>query len=444
MIRDRTIICIASDWESDPTSKHHVMSLLARHNRLLWVNYRGSRSPSLSASDFKSAIQTVGRVVRGAKRISPSMVQVTPLVMPGVREDWLGRLSRRATVAQIRHVLRRFGSTPERVQIWTFAPDVAFLAGCFGEERFVYYCVDEYAQFQGFDLDAMLQSERRMLQCADVVITSSKALYEAKSAVHPNTHLVRHGVDVEHFAQALNPHVQRPEELHGLSGPIVGFFGLIHHWIDTHLLVEVSCALPDVHFVLLGQAFGKLRHLRRRANVHLLGRKPYAHLPAYCAAFDVGILPFQCNDFTRFVNPIKLREYLAAGLPVVSTPLPEAEVFVPDVTIARSPRAFAAACRSAIEHSSIEERVRRSSAVADETWNQVVQRLSAIVMDTSKPCQRPDGGRVELPDQQTDLYQVNSRPAAPANPSSCEPELLIHWSPLHRRWRPCRAGRPAL
>ena len=393
MIRDRTIICIASDWQLDPTSKHHVMRLLARHNRVLWVNYRGTRRPTVSTSDLKSTFQTVGRIVRGSQRVSPTMIQTTPFVLPGVGNGRLGRLSQQAIVAQIRRVLRRFTAAHRPIQVWTFAPDVAFLGGRFGEERFVYYCVDEYAQFQGFDTGAVTESERRVLRCADVVMTSSQALYEAKRAVHPNVHLVRHGVDVEHFAQALNPHIQRPQELRGLSGPIVGFFGLLHHWIDTDLIIEASRAVPDAQFVLIGQVFGDVRRLRRRPNVHLLGRRPYADLPGYCAAFDVGILPFKCNDFTRFVNPIKLREYLAAGLPVVSTPLPEAEVFVPAVTIARGADAFAAACRDAVNSGSIEQRMNRSRSVADQTWEAVVRRISSVVMSPTKPGDEPGAPR---------------------------------------------------
>lgn len=390
MISDRTIICVANNWQMDPTSKHHVMRLLARRNRVVWVNYHGTRRPTMSVTDLRSTLGAMSRVLRGPRRISASMVQTTPFVLPAIGNGLLGRLNQRAMIAQIRRVLRRyklFALPP--VQLWTFAPDVAFLAGQFDEERFVYYCVDEYAQFEGFDVDALGASERRLLQHVDVVITSSQALFEAKRTLHPNVHLVRHGVDVEHFSRALTPGLERPKEMKGFTGPVIGFFGLVHHWIDVDLLVDVAHRLPHAQFVLIGQVFADVNGLRALPNVHLLGRRPYADLPAYCAAFDVAILPFKRNEFSRYINPIKLREYLAAGLPVVSTPIPEAEIFAPEVTLAAGAEAFAQACRDAIERSCIQDRVRRSASMAGETWDTVVQRLSAIVM--GRP-ESPAGG----------------------------------------------------
>lgn len=413
MIRDRTIICVASNWQLDPTSKHHVMRLLARRNNVVWVNYHGSRRPTMSITDLRSVMCAMSRVMRGPQRISPSMIQTTPFVLPAIGNGWLGRLNQRAIIAQIRRVLRRYKPLVNHpIQIWTFAPDVSFLAGQFNEERLVYYCVDEYAQFQGFDVEAIGASERDLLNRADVVITSSQALYGAKRALHPNVHLVRHGVDVEHFSRALKPHLERPEEVSGLSGPIIGFFGLLHHWIDMELIADVARRLPQAQFVLIGQVFANANGLRSLPNVHLLGRRPYSDLPAYCASFDVAILPFKQNEFTRYINPIKLREYLAAGLPVVSTPIPEAEIFVPEVTLAADAESFAQACQEAIARSSLEQRIRRSGTMTNQTWDAVVDRLGTIVMGHQEtPSPGPNGskrpGRSHLP-----------RPLTPAEPSS--------------------------
>jgi len=380
-IQGRTIICIASNWQLDPTSKHHVMRLLSRDNGVLWINYHGSRRPTASMTDLRSMSGAVLRVLRGPQQVSPNMIHATPFVLPGVENGWLGRSNQRAVITQIKRLLNGYEAFARRpIQIWTFAPDVSFLAGYFDEERLVYYCVDEYAQFEGFDRSAVTLSERLLLDRADVVIASSQALFEAKRGLHANVHLVRHGVDVEHFSKALQPRMAKPPEVDVLPGPVIGFFGLLHHWIDVKLLEQLARRMHDVQFVFIGQVFGEANRLRPLPNVHLLGRKPYADLPAYCAAFDVAILPFKQNDFTRFINPIKLREYLAAGLPVVSTPIPEAKLFAPEVTLASDVDSFVAACRDAIARSTLADRRRRSLTVADETWESVVQRLGEIVM----------------------------------------------------------------
>jgi len=358
-ISGQTIVCIANRWDYDPTSKHQVMKVLASHNRIVWVNYRGSRRPRVSRADATAILATLRDVLSGVQRVSESMVTLTPLVIPGPRHPGLRYLNERLLVAQIRSALR--------------------LVGKFGEQCLIYYCVDEYSAFEGFDGQAIRDDEQRLIQKADVVITTSSSLFESKRRLHPRTHLVRHGVDVEHFARAVTRDLPVPEDIAGLPRPIFGFFGLLHHWIDVELVARVARSRPQASFVLLGDCATDVSALRALPNVHLLGRRDYRTLPAYCSAFDVALLPFRINDMTRNVNPIKLREYLAAGLPVVSTPLPEATAYRPDVLVAADSAEFCRCCDQALEDSDPDARRRRSARVAEESWDAVVDRLSGIV-----------------------------------------------------------------
>ncbi len=384
MIHDRTIICIANRWDYDPTSKHHVMKVLARTNQVVWVNYRGSRRPRPCRRDLSAAWHTLRAVWRGAARVADSVVQLTPLVIPGAGGALAG-FSQRLLVSQIQRLLRHLPQRP--VQLWTFAPDVAYLAGQFGEERLVYYCVDEFGAFEDHDGQAIRRAEQRLLGCADVVITTSQKLYESRSTRHPNTHLVRHGVDYDHFAAAVSDRpLDRPADLADIRRPIFGFFGLVHHWFDVELLAAVARSRPDHSFVLIGDVHADVGVLQGLSNVYLLGRRDYRLLPAYCAAFDAALLPFRINEMTRNINPIKLREYLAAGLPVVSTALPEAAAYQPDVLIAHGAEQFARCGDRALGLASAEARHRRSARVAHESWNAVVERLAAIVA-RGKGCQ---------------------------------------------------------
>jgi glycosyltransferase involved in cell wall biosynthesis len=133
---------------------------------------------------------------------------------------------------------------------------------------------------------------------------------------------VRHGVDFEHFRKALNPATRVPSEIANLPRPIIGFFGLIADWVDIDLMAKVAKRYPQGSLVVLGKATTDVSVLNL-PNVHLLGRKSYADLPAYCKGFDVALMPFRINELTLNANPLKVREYLAAGLPVVSTDIPE-------------------------------------------------------------------------------------------------------------------------
>jgi glycosyltransferase involved in cell wall biosynthesis len=363
------------------------MSRLARENVVLWVNYHGTRRPSARSADMRSAISVLSRVARGPKRVDGSLTHFTPLVIPGVAKGPLSSFNRRAVVGQIGRVLRRVAPCRSQpVQLWSFAPDVDYLAGRFDEERCVYYCVDEFSEFDGVDAATTQARERALMRRADVVLVSSKPLYETKSRWHENAHHVPHGVDAEHFARALHPHTPLPDDVARLPRPVMGFFGLVHHWVDVDLIADVARRLPQASFVIIGNTHVDVGRLRKSPNVVLLGRRPYASLPAYCSAFDVGLIPFRQNELTRNVNPIKLREYLAAGLPVVSTPLPEVRRYEPEVTVAADADAFADACLNAARRSHHRDRVRRCRLVSGETWDAVVHRVSSIVM---RPSRRP-------------------------------------------------------
>jgi glycosyltransferase involved in cell wall biosynthesis len=394
MISKRTIICVASDWEYDPTSKHQIMKILARDNRVVWVNYRGTRRPAATKTDIVHALSTLRHVAQGVQRVSEQMVQITPLVIPAPGHAWLKRINERLIVRAIGRALAQLGDAGDRpVQVWTFAPDTAFLAGKFREERFVYYCVDEHAQFEGFDPHYVTREERAQIDVSDLVITTSAALFESKSWLHPHTYLVRHGVDTAHFAQALEEDLPAPAEVSDLPHPVIGFFGVLHHWIDCELLAAVARQRPQYTFLLIGEVLTDVARLRALPNVRLVGRRPYASLPAYCRMFDAAMLPFKHVAMTRSVNPIKMREYLAAGLPVISTPLPEARIYEPDITIAQGADAFALACdrvlcengRTRGHRLTTEARRRRARRVAGDSWEAVVERLSQIVMLRSDP-----------------------------------------------------------
>ncbi len=373
MIRGRNIICVASGWGADPTGKHHIMRALARENRVLWVNHHGSRVPRLSRRDVRHALRTLGSVAGGTREAHPGITTLTPLVLPLPGSRAARAVNRALVVRQIRRAMRGWESRP--VQLWSFAPDVAWLAGRFGEERRVYCCVDEFSAFEGYDAALTRQLEREMMARSDVVLATSRALYEARRGVHPCVHLVRHGVDDAHFGAALREGPV-PADVAGLGRPIVGFFGLIHDWLDAELVAAAARLRPGWSFVLLGEVQRDVGALRACANVHLIGRREYAALPEYCRAFDVAMIPFVVNELTRNVNPIKLREYLAAGRAVVSTPLPEAARYAPQVVTAGTAQEFVAACERAMAEDSPAQRAERAAAVAEEGWGRRVEEIS--------------------------------------------------------------------
>ncbi len=386
MIENRNIICFASNWFYDPTSKHHVMKLLAERNHVIWVNYHASRRPRLTGADASTVAAKLRQFIEGPRRVGENMTVVTPLVVPLPGSRVATAVNRRLLTRQIRAVLR---GLPERpVQLWSFAPDVDFMCGRFDEERVVYYCVDEYSQFSGYDVAETLAAEKRLAGRADLVITTSQVLYDAKRPLNENVVLVTHGVDCEHFARATSADTTLPSDIRDLPRPILGFWGLIQDWLDVELLAAVARARPDWSMVLIGEAATDVTELSREPNVHLLGRRKYDELPAYAAGFDVGMIPFRVNALTRAVNPIKLREYLSAGLPVVSTALPEVRRYGELVQVVEDAASFVRTCERVLvdgaEHDAV---LHRQSVMRGETWRAKVAEICDAVegLESRKP-----------------------------------------------------------
>lgn len=320
----RDMICFSHDWKSDPLSKTHLMRLLARRGRVLWVNSIGYRAPTASRRDLKRILQKLRVAAQPISEPEKNIFVLNPLAIPLFGSRALRNLNRSLLRYQVRRAMKKLGFS--RPINWVFNPAAAIIAGELGEEALIYYCVDEYSAFSGVPAEALKTLEHELLIKANLVVTSSKRLHESKSAVRPDAVLVRHGVDFHHFRSALDPQLEVPVDVADIQGPVLGYFGLLaDEWVDLPLLIEVARSFPEATMVLLGKSTMDLAPLLSLPNVRYLGPKPYATLPAYCRKFDVALIPFPISETTLNANPLKAREYLAAGLPVVSTYIPEVE-----------------------------------------------------------------------------------------------------------------------
>jgi glycosyltransferase involved in cell wall biosynthesis len=321
----RDMLCFGHDWSGDPLSKTHLMRLLARHNRILWINSIGYRAPTASARDFSRAWSKLKAFAEPVKEVEKNIFVLNPIAIPAYGSALMRAANKEILRFVIKRAMKRLGM--KNPIDWVFNPTGSVVAGSLGESRLIYYCVDDFTAFSDAGTSAMVQMEERLLRDADLTIVSSQRLYESKSKLARKIVLVRHGVDFQHFQKALDPQTQIPDDLARLPRPIIGYFGLMAaDWIDIALLEEIARHFSGGSLVLLGKITTDLSRLQALPNVHLLGRKPFQTLPAYSKGFDVAINPFPISEVTLNANPLKVREYLAAGLPVVSTKIPEVEV----------------------------------------------------------------------------------------------------------------------
>jgi len=379
MICDRNIVCIASSWFDHPTSKHHVMRILAERNRVVWVNYHASRRPEISLRDGRAILRRLRRAVSGARGVSSTIEVLSPLLIPWPECGLARRLNAGRLARRIERSLSRLPARP--VQLWLFAPDVPELIDRMPAERVIYYCADDFGAFRGYNTELIEQLERRTMRASDVVITTSAELYESRSRHHPDVHLVPHGVDFDHFAKAVDLSAEQiPEDIGRIRRPILGYIGLVSDYVDLELLRQAAARRPEWSFVLIGDVVCSVDQLRGLKNVHMLGGRPYAELPGYCACLDVGLIPFRMNRLVRAVNPIKLREYLAAGLPVVSAPMSAVMAYRPAVHPAQTLDEFLRACAQALRQRDTEHPRCRQALVRNESWRSRVEQLSEIVL----------------------------------------------------------------
>lgn len=364
-LRGRDMLCFSHDWTGDPLSKTHLMKLLARDNRVLWVNSIGYRAPAATSADLGRAWRKLKAAAAPLTQPVPNLFVLNPLAVPAWGSPAVRKFNRQFLRWQLRRAMRKLRF--RRPINWVFNPAAAVLAGSLGEERVIYYCVDEYTAFAGVPSESLIELERGLMRRADLVVVSAERLLRSKGPYNSRTVLVRHGVDFDHFRRALDPATEVPVEVRNLPRPVIGYFGLMSpDWVDVPVLEATARHFAGGSVVLIGKVAMDLGPLTRRPNVHVLGRKPYETLPAYCKGFDVAVIPFPVSEVTLNANPLKAREYLAAGLPVVSTPIPEVEV-LGTCGIGRTPAEFVRRVEEALADPGAS--AARSEVMRTEGWS---------------------------------------------------------------------------
>ena len=260
---------------------------------------------------------------------------------------------------------------------WYYTPMALQFSGHLKPACTVYDCMDELSGFQGAPPE-LAEQERRMFTRADVVFAGGASLYASKRHRHNNIHLFASSVDYAHFSAARLPQMD-PADQAGIPHPRVGFYGVLDERLDRDMLRDVAQAHPELHFVLIGPVV-KIEDdmLPRGANLHYLGRKEYEHLPSYIAHWDVAMLPFAQNASTRFISPTKTPEYLAAGKPVVSTPIRDVVTPYADmglVHVGEDAPGFGAAIQIALQQGGPEWLAEVDRFLKGNSWDKTFARM---------------------------------------------------------------------
>ncbi|MGH9583318.1 MAG: glycosyltransferase [Bryobacteraceae bacterium] len=374
------IVYFGNDWFGESrTSSHHIARLLSEKYSVLYVDVPGLRAPAGTARDIKKLFRKLMLSLQPPRRIGDRLWHTTVPQIPFRKyklcrrlNSWFGRFA-------VCRAVRVIG--PKRLISWFTVPHPHALAGQFEESLIVYYCVDDYASFPGMDEHSVKAMDEDLTRKADLVFAVSPPLAESKRLLNPNTVYSPHGVDAALFGKAADPETEVPELARGLKRPVIGFFGVIGPWIDIPLLVFLAKSRPDWTFLLVGFLNTDAGDLKRLPNVVFAGSQPYESLPGWAKAFDIGMIPTLRNRQRMNANPLKLREYLATGKPVVTVSTPATEAFAGAVCLADTPAEFLNGIERELAADSPEKQARRRASVAHATWEQRVREIDSIAMN---------------------------------------------------------------
>lgn len=387
MLIDHSMIYFApGTWEGLWRNRQQLMAVFAGQNRVLYVEQR----PYLRS--------TLARWRRGELKLAelnpPRLRQVAPNLFVFRYPAWAG-ISGRAPIKQLTLGLRRFLLQRALRQLhmarpiaWFSHPDMVDLVQEIPPVSMrLYHVVDEYTGYAGLSPGSrrrLEEREKQLIAQADIVVVVSKKLLEARQPLKTQTYLVPNGVNYQAYAVALaDPY--RPADIASIKPPRLGYSGLINERLDLKLLAELAQANPNWSLVFLGEV--RFSHhneewqsLLVRPNVHHLGPVEIGQVPHYLKLFQVGLMPYVQNRETENISPLKLYDYLAAGLPIVSTDIPAAHEFSHWVYIGHDPCSFVEAVSTALADVTAEQSQLRREMAAQHSWEARAGQLSDLIL----------------------------------------------------------------
>jgi glycosyltransferase involved in cell wall biosynthesis/uncharacterized SAM-binding protein YcdF (DUF218 family) len=383
-VHHRNVIIIGSiDWDVNPQLNQRLAtSFAADGNRVLFIENTGVRSPTFGdAHRIKERLRNWLRGTRGFRDVGPNLTVLSPLLVP-LPYSRLAVLVNRWILSRL--ILKWMKVSHFRAPIViTFLPTPLAQAVARDVEPtlLVYYCANDMAGLWG-DTSRVRKWETRLFRDAHLVFVISEALRERAAAVSSSVHWFPDGVDFDKFANA-RAHAEVPEELRHVPRPIVGYVGALSQVFDQDLIVGLAQQLPEATIALVGPPYADLTRLEACPTVKLLGPRPHDEVPAFVKAFDVALVPYVKAPFTDSVYACKLNEYLAMGVPVVTTDVREMRRFVethgPVVAIGRDAVDFVEKVREAVADNDENRRLGRIDVAAANSWHHRFAELSAVI-----------------------------------------------------------------
>jgi glycosyltransferase involved in cell wall biosynthesis len=365
------VALVPEKWSPQWMDRHYVMDRLAKYFQVVWM-YQPDWRECLSTLYSKNAAPTDSSVRRAAMHVYQPEFWLPNLGRPA----WLAKLTLRQRLKHVRNQLRAQGCTKLVLYVWR--PRFADALDQVEHDFSLYHVNDEYS-FTTTEV-AVSPAERRVLESVNQVVLTSPALMAKRGGFNRNTEFVPMGVDYSMFATP----VPEPEDLRRIPHPRIGYMGYLKRQLDWPLLLELTALHPEWSFVLVGpkrphpEIDAWIEQMSRKPNVHFLGGKTTDQLGGYVQHFDTCIMPYRLDDYTKYVYPLKLHEYLATGQPVVSSRMFSVKEFSPVVAIADTTEQWSSSIRNSLseQENSSERRAQRQAVAREFDWDTLVQKIA--------------------------------------------------------------------
>ena len=395
MLRHADIVCLSSqDWERMWGTMHQTMHRLAADNRILYVE-----EPITMLAPLKvPALWRRWRyLIPRVRVVEPGLWALTlpPLLPFGNKKPWVNRINQWVTAAYVRWGMRRLGFAGDPI-VWAYLPGSVTLLdrlGAAGGRRgaapraVVYHCVDEHSAFPGLlDPEVVKAYDRALCERADVVIATAESLAASRRPFNPHTYTVLNAAETDLFAKALDPATVIPADLAAIPAPRLMVVGALDYRLDLDALELLADSDPAWHVVLVGPVKTPevTARLQGRANIHLLGERPHTDIPGYLRGAAVAMIPYRATALTENIFPLKLFEYLAAGVPVVVGGLPELRRLRDSIGVAEKAEDYPGLVRQALADDGPEKRAERAALAAGNSWDARTEEISRLVEEAGR------------------------------------------------------------
>lgn len=386
------IVCISDlIWDEHWSSEQQLAARFAKFSRVLYVERPVSIFSAITGVSNAPVFRQVWRWLRSALRLERENLWVLtpPPFLPFRYRPLVNRFNQGCRIRAIRRAMRQLNiSAPV---LWMYEPDGAETVGELGERLSLYYCADDWSssgQWWNRARD-VLHLERQLVEKVDLVIASASTLAARWRSINPNTFFLPNAADTDLFETATSDNVTVPFEISELASPRIGFVGIVNARFNVDLYEKLSAMRRDWQWIIVGPVmtqFVDVSRLKSKTNVHFIGSRPRSEVPAYLKGFDVCTIPYVCNEHSEGIFPLKLFEYLAAGKPVVSTPLPELAPYKSYVRVAATAAEFVMGIEELLRETP--DRVPPDFLRAN-SWNERVDRLCELI----RRFERKVGGR---------------------------------------------------